>query len=546
MRKETASSEGRDRRHLIIGAAGVGHNAKPEYNQRMMTRATLALVLAMPLLGQDAEVTGGWIHGAALTGGGAVFKGIPYAQAPVGALRWQAPQNVRPWTGVLTTTAFGAACAQNAGGQMQQGSREDCLYLNVWTPQWPVEATMPVMVWFHGGGNYGGTASGDNFDGASLARHGVVVVTVNYRLSVFGFFAHPELTKESGKKASGNYGLMDQIAALQWVKNNIAQMGGDAGNVTIFGQSAGAVDVDVLMTSPLAAELFHRVIAESGTVARNPDAITMGMIPLGNLMPVREGALSYSDAATLAEAEKAGVALAAGLQAPSTGALAYLRGLSAEQLLATTRGPRMSIGPANGIIVDGLVLPKAPAEVFATGKQAKVPLLIGNNSRERSPDVAEDLVRTGMDAMYGPLASRAASLYTAADPFYGSPATQWAVDTLYRCPVVAQLMWHAAAGNASYEYEFDRPGGAAHGAEVSYVFGRAGNSTSEAIQEYWTNFAKTGDPNGGSKTLTVWPRFDVSARGYIEFLDNGPVAREGLRRPFCDLYVENVKRLVAQ
>jgi len=369
------------------------------------------------------------------------------------------------------------------------------------------------------------------------------VVTVNYRLSVFGFFAHPELTRESPNKASGNYGLTDQIASLQWVKSNIAQMGGDPGNVTIFGQSAGAVDVNVLMASPLAAGLFHRVIAESGTVARNPDPVTMSMIPLGNLMPVREGPLSYSDAATLAEAEKAGVALAASWKAPASGSLAYLRGLSAAQLLAATTGPRMSIGPANGIIVDGVVLPKPPAEVFATGKQARVPLLIGNNSRERSPDVPREQLRQGMDAMYGPLAARAAGLYTAMDPFYGNVATQWAVDTLYRCPVVAQLVWHAGAGNASYEYEFDRPGGAAHGAEVSYVFGRAGNSTSEALQEYWTNFAKTGDPNAASSKLPKWPRFDVSARGYIEFLDNGPVAREGLRRPFCDLYVENVKRL---
>lgn len=501
---------------------------------RFFSALLLAASVATAQTAPTGAVTGGRVEGSALAVGGAVFKGIPFAAAPVGELRWQAPQAVKSWTGVRAATAFGAACAQNAGGQMQPGSSEDCLYLNVWTPEWPARSRLPVMVWFHGGGNYGGTASGDNFDGASLARHGVVMVTVNYRLSVFGFFAHPELTRAAPKKASGNYGLMDQIASLEWVKKNIASLGGDPGNVTIFGQSAGAVDVNVLMTSPLAAGLFHRVIAQSGTVTRNPDTVTMGMIPLGNLMPVREGPLTYSDAATLAEAEKAGLALGS--------SIAELRKRSAAELLAATTGPRKSIGPANGIIVDGLVLPKAPAEVFATGKQARVPLLIGNNSKERAPEASEEQLRAAMQAMYGPLSPRAAALYTAPDPFYGSPATQWAVDTLYRCPVVAQLVWHAATGIASYEYEFDRPGGAAHGAEVSYVFGRAGaNVTSTAMQQYWTNFAKTGDPNGGS--LPKWPRFDRAARGYIEFLDDGPVAREGLRRAFCDLYVENVKRL---
>ena len=512
---------------------------------RLCSWLLLAALPAAAQSGPAATVTGGPIQGVSPADGMVFFRGIPYAQPPVGELRWQPPQAPKAWTGVRLTKSFAAPCAQNAGGRMQDGSSEDCLYLNVWAPQWPAQGRFPVMVWFHGGGNYGGTASSDNFDGASLARHGVVVVTVNYRLSVFGFFAHPDLTRESLKKASGNYGLLDQIASLEWVKKNIAQFGGDPSNVTIFGQSAGAVDVNVLMTSPLAAGLFHRVIAESGTVARNPDPVTMAMIPLGNPMPVREGPLSYSDAATLSEAEKAGVALAAAWKAPSRGALKYLRGLPPAELLAATTGPRMSIGPANGVVVDGWVLPKAPAEVFAAGKQTRVPLLIGNNSRERSPEAPPEQLRAAMQAMYGPLAPRAATLYTAADPFYGNPATQWAVDTLYRCPVVAQLVWHAEAGNAAYEYEFDRPGGAAHGAEVSYVFGRAvANSTSVAMQEYWTNFAKTGDPSAGSNQ-PKWPRFDLAARGYVEFMDSGPVVREGLRRAFCDLYVENVKRLTA-
>jgi para-nitrobenzyl esterase len=515
-------------------------------------RLVLIAFLAAPMFAAEVPevaVSGGLIRGHAVDKGGAVFKGIPFAQPPGGDLRWREPAPVKAWRGVRETIAFGAPCAQNAGGKMQEGSSEDCLFLNVWAPEWPAGGRKPVMVWFHGGGNYAGTASGNNFDGESLARHGVVVVTVNYRLSVFGFFAHPELTKESPHHASGNYGLMDQIAALKWVRDNIAKFGGDPANVTIFGQSAGAVDVNVLMASPPAKGLFHRVIAESGTVTRVPDDATMRMTGLGAVMGPRSGD-TYSDALTLAEAEKAG-------EQNFPGTLKQLRALPAAELLKTTAAPRMSIGPANGIIVDGWIFPKPPAEVFARGEQQRVPLLIGNNSRERTPQTTTEELSKAVDAMYGPFASRAFALYTASapDPLYGSSGAQWVVDTMYRCPVVVQLNWHAAAGNAGYEYQFDRaaPGreaaGATHGAEVSYVFGNLGTNfagpdrdISATMQQYWTNFAKTGDPNGGN--LPKWPKFDAAARGFIEFTDNGPVAREGLRRPFCDLYADNIERLM--
>ena len=515
-------------------------------------------------------VGGGQIRGSLLAQGGAAFKGIPFAQAPVGDLRWREPAPVKVWTGLREATAFGPPCAQNSGGQMLAGSQEDCLFLNVWAPEWPVKTRKPVMFWIHGGGNFGGSAANAGFDGESLARHGVVLVTANYRLTLFGFFAHPELTRESPHHASGNYGLMDQLAALRWVRDNIARFGGDPANVTIFGQSAGAVDADVLMTSPLSKGLFHKVIAESGTVTRNPDAATLGMTALAPSMPVKAGAVSYSDAAGLAEAEQRGTEIAELLKAPALGALKFLREAPAAEILKIAAMPRMSIGPANGVIVDGYVFPKAPAEVFAHGGQARLPLLIGNNSRERTPpQTPMEVLAKAMEAMYGPLASGAFSLYgtekterPAPDPLYGGAATQWVVDTMYRCPVVAQLDWHAAAGNAGYEYQFDRaaPGrealGAVHGAEVPYVFGalaggRGGVNYTEAdrelssiVQQYWTNFAKSGNPNGGG--LPPWPRFDAAARGYIEFTDNGPAGREGLRRPFCDLYVENVKRLMRQ
>jgi len=510
-------------------------------------------LLAAPASAADSPliitVSGGQIRGSQLEQGGAVFKGIPFAQPPVGDLRWRAPLPVKPWAGVRNATDFGAPCAQNANGRMLENGQEDCLYLNVWTPEWPAQSRLPVMVWIHGGGNYAGTASSTNFDGQNLARHGVVLVTVNYRLTVFGFLAHPELTRESPHHSSGNYGLLDQIAALQWVHDNIGKFGGDPANVTIFGQSAGAVDANVLMTSPLAKGLFHRVIAESGTVTRNPDAISMSMTALGALMPVKSGPVTYSDAATLAEAEQAGTKFGANVS--------ELRKLSATELLKATAAPRMSIGPANGVVADGWVFPKPPAEVFATGQEQRVPLLIGNNARERTPPQAtsEDL-KKAMEAMYGPLASRALELYLPGDdPVYGGAGAQWVVDTLYRCPVVAQLAWHSSAGNPAYEYQYDHTAqgrealGAVHGAEVPYVFGalRADATSvdrdiSAALETYWTNFAKTGNPNGAG--LPQWPGFDAKARGYLEFTDSGPVAREGLRRPYCELYLDNVKRLM--
>ena len=507
----------------------------------MRTLSILLLAAAALSAASDPVVTlrPGRIRGAALAQSGAVFRGIPYAAPPVGDLRWRPPAPATPWTGERDATTFGAPCAQNSNGRMLANSSEDCLFLNVWTAEWPWRAAKPVMVWLHGGGNYGGTASGANFDGESLARRGVVLVTVNYRLTVFGFLAHPELTRESPHHASGDYGLLDQIAALQWVHDNIAAFGGDPGNVTVFGQSAGAVDANVLMTSPLAKGLFHRVIAESGTVTRNPDAATLSLTALGAVMKVKNGPVSYSDAPLLAEAEAKGAAL---------GTLEHLRSLSAADVLNLVAGPQMSVGPANGIVVDGWVLPKAPAEIFAKGDESRVPLLIGNNSRERTPPpVAPDELHRAMEAMYGKLAAKAL-------PLYGDRAADWVVDTMYRCPVVQQLAWHAARSR-SFEYEFDHaaPGreavGAVHGTEVPYVFGvlndrytAVDRGISSALQQYWTNFAKTGNPNGPG--LPQWPEFDTIARGYIQFTGDGPASHQGLRRSFCDLYIENVARLM--
>src|ERR1700686_1827298 len=239
------------------------------------------LLLALSASAADSPtvtVTGGPIRGGLLEKGGAVFKGIPYAQPPVGDLRWREPMPVKPWMGVRDATAFGAICAQKTNAIVLNAaeiSKEDCLFLNVWTPEWPSRSPRPVMVWIPGGGNYGGSSSQSVYDSDSLARRGVVVVSLNYRLASFGFFSHPELTRESPHHASGNQGILDQIAALKWVRDNIARFGGDPGNVTIFGESAGSLDVSVLMTSPLSKGLFRRAIGESGAVILAGDPLTL-------------------------------------------------------------------------------------------------------------------------------------------------------------------------------------------------------------------------------------------------------------------------------
>lgn len=509
---------------------------------------------AIPVSAADSgpivNVTGGQVRGATLDKAGAVFKGIPYAQPPVGELRWREPMPVRSWTGVRDATAFGPLCAQAQSliPNAAQISKEDCLYLNVWTPEWHGKSQKPVMVFIHGGANLGGGSSEATYNGESLARHGVVLVSLNYRVGPFGFFAHPALTRESPHHASGNQGILDQIAALKWVRDNAATFGGDANNVTIFGESAGSLDASVLMTSPLSQGLFRRVIAQSGSV-----------VELG-------------DPLTLAQAEKRGETMTANWRVPAGASVSDLRAVSAAEILRAEPDHFAAFSttfPNVGIVIDRYVFLKPPADVFAKGNEHHVALLHGSNTRDRFPPVPppKDLKKAIAEA-YGPIAARAQELYVGgADPLYAMPANQWAGDTSFRCPAVEQLAWHAAAGNPAYQYEFARvsPGreayGAIHAAELPYVFGNldrplvipglpaqvanaVDTQVSGAMQQYWTNFAKTGDPNG--RGLPVWPKFDTVSRAYIQFLDTGPVAKEGLRRPYCDLFVENVERLMAK
>jgi para-nitrobenzyl esterase len=476
-------------------------------------------------------------------GGGAEFRGIPYAEPPVGNLRWHEPVPAKAWPGIRDATQFGSPCAQPDLGAWNHHDavtgKEDCLFLNVVTPAWPAQQKpLPVMLWLHGGANAGGSSSNTFYNGGTLVQHGVVLVTVNYRLSVFGFLAHPGLTHESAHASSGNYGIEDQILALRWVRKNIAQFGGDPNNITLFGQSAGAIDTGLLMTS-IAKNEFHKAIAESGAVITAP-------VP------------------TLVQAEKAGVEFATAMKSPEgADSVQFLRSLSAEELLKAVMDPDPNRHPHVGPIVDGWVIPQSPAVVFAAGHQSQIPLLIGVTTREFGSNASPEELRSMIKIAAGSHADEALKLYgmnegtpAAPDPLYGTSAGQWAADTVFHCPVVVEATWQLAARQPIYVYQFDHPIpgqealGAVHSGELPYVFGnfpKSGNISgkftevdvrlADLMQTYWTNFAKTGSPN--SPDVPKWPHLN-EAGGYLEFmLDGHAEARSThLRGPQCALYSE--------
>jgi len=497
-----------------------------------------AAVSASTAASPVVTVSTGNFRGIRTRGGGAVFKGIPFAQPPVRDLRWREPLPEKPWSGIRDATAFGPPCVQ--GGTEGAKSSEDCLYLNVWTPKWPMKSRAAVMVWIHGGGNFAGASSDPAFDGENLARHGVVLVSTNYRLGVFGFFALPELGQESPHHVSGNYGLLDQLMALRWVHENIARFGGDPKNVTIFGESAGSLDVNVLLASPLSKGLFHRVIGESGPVVDPPP---------------------------LSEAENRGESLVAKLGITGGDPLEKLRALSSARLEQATGQGLAFLGPMLGVTVDGWVFPESPMKAFAEGHELRVGLMLGSNSQElqRPFFPMTGTLREAIKRQYGPLAARALSLYGLSgssdpqpDPEFGPILAQWATDSQFRCGSVAELVWHTTANNTAYQFQFSRnvPGtvsrGAPHGSEVPYVFGTLSavkytatdRRISQEMQEYWTNFAKTGNPNVGN--LPRWPDFTPTGRAYLDFTDAGPVAKEDLRRQVCGGYMELLEHQLGQ
>jgi para-nitrobenzyl esterase len=347
----------------------------PIYKSSSFSHLALPMASTASTSEPVVQIGAGTLRGA-IAGSAIAFRGIPYARPPVGELRWQPPQPPLPWQGVREALQPGSACTQRTSGlapfiapmakaygstfeQPSIKSSEDCLYLDVWVPEWPVKRALPVMVWLHGGSNTVGSGTQSTYDGVSLTRHGVLLVTLNYRLGVMGFFSHPDLSAESPHHSSGNYGLLDQLAALNWVKQNIAQFGGDPDNVTLFGESAGAIDAAQLMASPLAVGLFKRVISESGP--------------------------AFGSGQTLSQAEAFGSAVSALAAGNSQSTLEKLRALSVTEVEALVLKAKEHFpGDITAATADGWVLPMSPQQAFLTGSIQMVDLLIGFNGRELS------------------------------------------------------------------------------------------------------------------------------------------------------------------
>jgi para-nitrobenzyl esterase len=519
----------------------------------MKATINMALFAATVLLAASAAVAaadrvktaGGVVEGMGRQASGVrIFRGIPFAQPPVGDLRWKPPQPVKSWDGVRQATKFGPRCMQApVFGDMNfrsDGMSEDCLYLNVWTPAKSDKERLPVMVYFYGGGFVAGDGSEPRYDGESIAAKGVVAVTVNYRLGVFGFLAHPELSKESPHHASGNYALLDQAAALRWVHDNIAAFGGDPRRVTIAGESAGSVSVSAQMASPLSKDLIAGAIGESGSI-------------MGTLPPV-----------PLAQAEQSGAKFAAELGATS---LAALRALSTQQIFeAATKGGFASVGRFP-ITIDGYFLTEDPRATYAAGRQAHVPLLVGWNSEEmtwaallRGKEPTPENYAAAVREQLGPRADEALKLYPAStreeviesatdlagDRFIGYSTWKWfdmQVKTggkpVYRYfyarprPAMRPEMGNATPGLAGGVVRGNAPPppparGAVHSAEIEYALGNLSTNNvyawtpedykvSKLLEEYFANFIKKGDPNGPG--LPIWPKVTPGAPAQFMRLD---------------------------
>ncbi len=523
-----------------------------------LSLVVILLAMATAAFAQNqVKMANGTLEGTLETSGVRSFKGVPFGAPPVGDLRWKPPQAVKNWEGIRKADKFGARCMQrNLFGDMNfraNGMSEDCLYLNVWTSAKSGREKLPVLVYFFGGGFMAGDGSEPRYDGESMARKGIVAITVNYRLSVFGFMAHPELTKESPNKASGNYALFDQHAALKWVQQNIAAFGGDPRRVTIAGESAGSIAVSAQMASPLSKGLIAGAIGESGSMM---------------------GALS---AVPLAEGEQNGAKFGAAIGKES---LAALRALPANELLEATAKPGL---PRFSPTVDGYFFPKSPFDIFAVGEQAHVPLLAGSNSEEsgaagvlgREQPTVENY-RKALTRLYNDKADAIFKLYPATnetevldaaqdlagDRFIGYSTWKW-VDLATK-----------TGGKPTYYYRYDRkrpamraemgdaqPGmaggvvrgaparpparGAVHSAEIEYAMGNLdGNKVyawtpddqqvSKTMQDYFANFIKTGNPNG--KALANWPLFSANQRMIIDVNTRAEADKVRARYEFLDQF----------
>jgi para-nitrobenzyl esterase len=503
------------------------------------------LVLAAGAFGADrVKIANGTLESTTPPDAGVrSFKGIPFGQPPIGPLRWREPQPVKNWTGARNADKFGPRCMQRTGGGdywfRSNGMSEDCLYLNVWTPAKSASEKLPVLVYIFGGGFQNGDGSEPRYDGGNMAKKGMVAVSVNYRTNIFGFFCHPELTKESPHHASGNYGLLDQVAALEWVKKNIAAFGGDPKLVTIAGESAGSISVSALMASPLSKNLIAGAIGESGAMISS--------------LPPRP----------LATAEEDGAKFGASAGAATLDALRAMTPEQIQEAASKTQGMRFST------VLDGWFLPKTVTEIFEAGQQAKVPLMAGTNSEEQG---ARSILAGGeptpenfagaVKKLYGERAPEVLKVYAPAT----SEEVLDAATHLASARFISHGTWKWAelhqqtGGKPAYRYLYTRvrprfngtpgeappppprggppaaPRGAAHSAEIQYAMGNLDldkrynwepddYKVSQTVQAYFVNFIKTGNPNGpglpqwrsyNADTKWEWMKLDVESRAEPE------------------------------
>jgi para-nitrobenzyl esterase len=494
---------------------------------RSVASAVLALSalasMAAPTMGIAADadpvvrIDSGQLAGV-VREGVVAFKGVPYAAAPVGDLRWRPPRAVEPWSGVRNAMQAGPLCMQKINpkdnGVGPPPASEDCLNLDIYAPAEHGASRVPVMFWIHGGGYVNGSGTAALYDGTNLAKQGVVVVSINYRLGRFGFFAHPALTKESPAGPLGNYGLMDQIAALQWVQRNVAAFGGDPGNVTIFGESAGGGSVNHLLVAPGARGLFHKAISQSG-VAR---------IEMARL---REAHAGYESAEAMGKefATKLGVA---------ADDVAALRAIAADAIIAAGDP---DIRTAGGPMIDGTIVPERIDVAFAAGRQARIPYLLGSNALEFPP-------MPGMEERFGrllafspPQRARLITAYGGEDPY----RTNIISDVLFGEPARYLARQHSTIAPV-YLYRFSVLSAGAptalkaapHASDRQYVFRTLNASpwptadmdqrAAEVISAYWVAFARSGDPNGEGRP--AWPRYGAASDELLDFTNDGPVVRK--------------------